>query len=78
METVGIIKVLIIDEIFMVGPDMLLTVHRSLCDVMGNHQSFGGISVLGVGDLLQLPPLAKNAVFRRIKEFFNSSDILVY
>ena len=38
METVGIIKVLIIDEIFMVGSDMLLTVHRRLCDVMGNHQ----------------------------------------
>ena len=52
---------------------MLLTVHHSLCDVMGSHQSVRGISVLAVGDLLQLPPLAQNAVFRRIKEFFNSS-----
>lgn len=62
-ETIGNIKVLIIDEISMVGSDMLLTVHRRLCDVMGNYQPFGGISVLAVGDLLQLPPVAQKAVF---------------
>ncbi|XP_062600070.1 uncharacterized protein LOC134261665 [Saccostrea cucullata] len=62
-ETIGNIKVLIIDEISMVGSDMLLTVHRRLCDLMGNHQPFGGISVLAVGDLLQLPPVAQKAVF---------------
>lgn len=62
-ESIGNIKVLIIDEISMVGSDMLLTVHRRLCDVMGNHQPFGGISILAVGDLLQLPPVAQKPVF---------------
>lgn len=44
-ESIGNIKVLIIDEISMVGSDticMLLMVHRRLCDVMGNHLPFRG------------------------------------
>lgn len=42
---------------------MLLTVHRRLCDNTGNDQPFGGVSVLAVGDLLQLPPVAQKSVF---------------
>lgn len=62
-ETIGNVKVVIIDEISMVGSDMLLTVHRRLCDVMGNDQPFGCVSILAVGDLLQLPPVAQKSVF---------------
>ena len=57
------IKLIIIDEISMVGADTLLTIHRRLCDVMTNSQPFGGMSILCVGDLLQLPPVAQRPVF---------------
>lgn len=36
-EFIGNIKVLIIDEIFMVGLDMFFMVYCRLCDVMGNY-----------------------------------------
>ena len=62
-ESLGDVKILIIDEISMVGCDMLLTIHRRLCDIMGNEEPFGGISVLAVGDLLQLPPVGQFPVF---------------
>ncbi|XP_033726656.1 ATP-dependent DNA helicase RRM3-like [Pecten maximus] len=42
---------------------MLLTVHRRLCDLMGSDEPFGGVSVLAVGDLLQLPHVAQKPVF---------------
>jgi ATP-dependent DNA helicase PIF1 len=57
-ETIGNVQVFIIDDISMVGSDMLLTVHCRLCDVMGNDQLFGGVSILTVSDLLQMPPVA--------------------
>lgn len=47
----------------MVGADTLLTIHRWLCDIMTNSQPFGGMSILCVGDLLQLPPVAQRPVF---------------
>ncbi|WAR27348.1 LOW QUALITY PROTEIN: PIF1-like protein [Mya arenaria] len=62
-ETVGDVKLIIIDEISMVSADMLLTIHRLLCDIMGNDQPFGGVSIVAVGDLLQLPPVLQKAVY---------------
>lgn len=62
-EKLGAIQILVIDEISMVGADMLLTIHRRLCDIKGCTEPFGGVSVLAVGDLLQLPPVAQRAVF---------------
>ncbi|XP_060596137.1 uncharacterized protein LOC132750210 [Ruditapes philippinarum] len=62
-ESVGDVKLIVIDEISMVGADMLLTIHRRLCDIMGNDKPFGGVSILAVGDLLQLPPVLKKSVY---------------
>ena len=62
-ESLGEVKIMITDEISMVGCDMLLKIHRRLCDIMGNQEPFGGVSVLAVGDVLQLPPLAQFPVF---------------
>ena len=62
-EAIGDIKILVLDEISMVGTDLLLSIHRRLCDVMGNQDPFGGVSVLAVGDLLQLPPVGRFPIF---------------
>ena len=55
------LMLLIIDEIGMVGPNMLLEVHERLQQIKGVTSdsttcTFGGVSVLAVGDLYQLPP----------------------
>ena len=53
----------IIDEISMVGADMLLTIHRRLCDIMDSDEPFEGLSILAVGDMMQLPPVAQSPVY---------------
>ena len=62
-EAFAAIKLIIIDEVSMVGADTLLTIHRRLCDIMSNSSPFGGMSIICVGDLLQLPPVGQRAVF---------------
>ena len=58
------LKLLIIDEVSMVGADLLYHIHRRLQDICGNsHSRFGGVSILAVGDLFQLQPVGQNHVF---------------
>ena len=66
-ETFSDINLIIIDEISMVGADTLLTIHRRLCDIMSNTLPFGGISILAVGDLLQLPAVAQKPVLQNLQ-----------
>ena len=51
------LKVLIIDEISMVGQHVLNMVDERLQQIMGNDKPFGGVSVVAVGDFHQLPPV---------------------
>ena len=60
------LKVLIIDEVSLVGADLLYRIHLRLSDVFQTKPQsvpFGGINVLLVGDLLQLPPVKGITVF---------------
>ena len=61
-----------IDEVSMVGSNMLLEIHKRLqqikditCDTM-----FGGVSVLAVGDLYQLPPIGQPALFDKVTDSY--------
>ena len=53
------LKLIIIDEISMVGNTTLLHIHQRLKDIFGTTSSllFAGISIIVVGDLCQLPPI---------------------
>lgn len=53
------LQLLIIDEISMVGSNMLLQIHKRLQQLKGqdNHATFGNVSILAVGDLYQLQPV---------------------
>ena len=53
------LALLIIDEISMVGLTMLLEIHKRLQQIkgVGSDVLFGGILILAVGDLYQLPPV---------------------
>ena len=57
------LKLIIIDEISMVGAKMLNTISTRLCQIFKSKEPFGGISILAVGDLNQLPPVADRFPF---------------
>lgn len=63
------LKLIIIDEISMVGNITLLHIHQRLQQVFGtgNLQLFAGISIIAVGDLYQLPPIRRKLVFQNYK-----------
>ena len=53
----------IIDEVSMVGSDMLNYLHLRLQEIKGNREPFGGVHVLLVGDLFQLRPVGDSWIF---------------
>jgi hypothetical protein len=63
------LKLVIVDEISMVGNTSLLHIHQRLKEIFGcsSAKLFAGISVIAVGDLYQLPPIKKKAVFDNFK-----------
>ena len=59
----GNLALLIIDEISMVGSNHLLTIHRRRAEIMNFDEPFGGVSLLAVGDLYQLPPVGHFPIY---------------
>lgn len=57
------LKVLVIDEISMVGQNMFNFVNLRLQEIRGCTSLFGGISVITVGDLFQLKPVYDSWIF---------------
>uniref|UniRef100_A0A8C4N9P6 ATP-dependent DNA helicase n=1 Tax=Eptatretus burgeri TaxID=7764 RepID=A0A8C4N9P6_EPTBU len=63
---IGKLKLLIIDEVSMVGADLLYHIHRRLQDIRGKsdpNSPFGDVSILAVRDLFQLQPVGQDHVF---------------
>ncbi len=54
------LELLIIDEVSMLRADLLDAIDFMLRKVRRNNAPFGGVQVLFIGDLLQLPPIVKN------------------
>ncbi len=52
-------KVLIIDEVSMLGPETLAMVDAVCREVKDDPQAFGGLQVILVGDFFQLPPVVR-------------------
>lgn len=59
------LKLIIIDEISMVGNTTLLHIHQRLKEIFDTNKSqlFAGISIIALGDLYQLPPIQRKLVF---------------
>ena len=60
------LRILIIDEVSMVSNLNLAYIHLRLDEIFVRDQWFGGVNVLFVGDILQLPPVNGAPVFERI------------
>ncbi|MDP4262463.1 MAG: helix-turn-helix domain-containing protein [Bacteroidota bacterium] len=67
------LELLIIDEISMVRcdiPDAIDTVLRYIRK--RPHEKFGGVQVLFIGDMFQLPPVIKDPEWKELSEFYDS------
>ncbi|XP_070183583.1 uncharacterized protein [Littorina saxatilis] len=63
-STLAELRLVIIDEMSMVGANMMGFVSQRLQQLMGCSKPFGGVSVLAVGDLFQLRPVMDRWVFQ--------------
>ncbi|MBL0356477.1 MAG: helix-turn-helix domain-containing protein [Chitinophagaceae bacterium] len=67
------IELLVIDEISMVRCDVLDAIDTILKSVRRNRNAaFGGVQLLFIGDLFQLPPVAKNEEWKILNQYYNS------
>lgn len=81
-EKVKNLEVIVIDEISMVRADMIDAIDRSLRIHKDETKPFGGIQMVFMGDLHQLPPIIDNGLkriyFNKYKTpFFFSGDVFI-
>ena len=63
-ESFSELTLLIIDEMSLLNADQLYMIHQRLCQIKQSQELFGGIDVILVGDLMQLPPVQGKYVFQ--------------
>jgi uncharacterized protein YpbB len=63
-------ELLVIDEVSMLRADLLDAIDFMLQSVRKKKVSFGGVQVLFIGDLLQLPPVVKDEEWRVLKNYY--------
>ncbi len=67
------LELLVIDEISMVRADTLDAIDLVLRHFRFRHQEpFGGVQVLMIGDMYQIPPVIKNEEWRLLSQFYKS------
>ena len=67
-------ELLVIDEVSMVRADVMDAIDSILRSVRHQHQEpFGGVQLLLIGDLYQLPPVAKNEEWNLLRDYYNST-----
>ncbi|MEA3316592.1 MAG: helix-turn-helix domain-containing protein [Bacteroidota bacterium] len=65
-------ELLIIDEVSMLRADLLDAIDTILRYVRRSSKAFGGLQILFIGDLWQLPPVVKNAEWNIIKNYYSN------
>ncbi|EDS27530.1 conserved hypothetical protein [Culex quinquefasciatus] len=68
-------KLMIIDEASMVGSTTLSRIDTRLRQILGVDKSFGGISVILLGDFQQLPPVKDSLIFTTPKHSMLRMDL---
>jgi uncharacterized protein YpbB len=64
------LELLIIDEVSMLRADLLDAIDWMLKFVRRHNEPFGGVQVLFIGDLLQLPPVVKNDEWNLLRNYY--------
>ncbi|MBX7096045.1 MAG: AAA family ATPase, partial [Flavobacteriales bacterium] len=65
-------ELLIIDEVSMLRADLLDAIDVVLKQIRKNTHPFGGLQILFIGDLLQLPPVIRNDEWSVLKSYYPS------
>lgn len=81
IELINNLSLLIIDEVSMVRCDILDAIDTILRVYRKNQEPFGGVKVLLIGDLFQLPPIAQSSDWTILGQYYNSPyffDSFVY
>ena len=73
-QLVRALDVMVVDEISMVRPDMLDAVDRFLRITRENESPFGGVRMILMGDLFQLPPVVRPQEERVLRAMGYGSD----
>jgi hypothetical protein len=63
-------ELLIIDEVSMLRADLLDAMDFMMQSVRKKKQPFGGVQVLFIGDLLQLPPVIRDEEWRTLRNYY--------
>ena len=66
------VELIIIDEVSMLRADLLDAVDQKLQKIRKNPQPFGGVQLLLIGDLLQLPPVISDNEWNCLRTYYNS------
>lgn len=64
------LELLVVDEVSMLRADVLDAMDFMLRSIRKNKSPFGGVQVLFIGDLLQLPPVVKNEEWEILKQYY--------
>lgn len=63
-------ELLVIDEVSMLRADVLDSIDYMLRSIRHKNRPFGGVQVLYIGDLLQLPPVVRNEEWEVLKHYY--------
>jgi hypothetical protein len=66
------LNTLIIDEISMVRCDTLDAIDTILKHIRNNNQPFGGVQMVFIGDMFQLPPVIPNDEWTLLQQFYST------
>ena len=67
------LELLIIDEVSMLRADTLDAIDDTLRGIRRSPKPFGGVQMLYIGDMFQLPPVAKNDEWNLLKDYYTST-----
>lgn len=65
-------ELLIIDEVSMLRADILDAIDYILKNIRRNQKSFGGLQVLFIGDMMQLPPIVKDSEWDILSKYYSN------
>lgn len=72
LEIIRTLDLLVIDEISMVRADVLDAIDDTLRRTRRSHKPFGGVQLLMIGDIEQLPPVIKDEEWNLLSEYYET------
>ena len=72
IRLIASLTLLVIDEVSMVRPDTLDAIDMILRRLRHSSAPFGGLQLLLIGDLRQLPPVVKDEEWEYLKQYYNT------